>query len=243
MRIYLFEYTGNSHSLNNGYLNPFFLLSENQTNNSYKNLLIMEKNNLNIKKPSAIEIEKCLQIWETHAEYEKYRCQGNSAIMLFKEQYPKNTEIQEILLKVSVLNDYYSTNIRDTFSVAKHIADLKIDSRLSSGNTDIIDEIAKINLGEKSMRFYSFATKYCSLHYPDHYPIYDSIVANMLAYFKSQDKFAQFTKKGLRDYPTFKNVILEFQKFYELEKFSLREIDKYLWVLGKSVLNSKNKQL
>ena len=42
-----------------------------------------------------------------------------------------NTDICEILLKVSVLNDFYSTNIFGTYKVAENIQNLKIDEAFS----------------------------------------------------------------------------------------------------------------
>jgi len=202
----------------------------------------MKTKKLEIKQPSVTEVENWLQIWKTSDEYEKYRCQEKSVVMVF-QQYPKNTEIKEVLIKVGILNDFYSTNIFDTFSVAKNIVKQNIDSRLSNANTDIINDIAQVNINGKDKRFYSFATKYCSNHYPEKYPIYDSIVNRMLVYFKTQEEFAKFKQDDLRDYLTFKNIIIEFRKFYDLEKFSFREIDWYLWLVGKEYFNTKNENV
>ena len=61
----------------------------------------------------------------------------------------------------------------------------------------------------------------------------------MLIYFKGKDKFAKFTREDLRDYTKFRNVLLEFRKYYDLEEYSLRDIDKYLWLCGKEHFNRK----
>ena len=37
-----------------------------------------------------------------------------------------------------------------------------------------------------------------------------------------------------------KNVINEFQRFYRLERFSVKELDRYLWQLGKKYFPLKN---
>ena len=183
--------------------------------------------------PSLAEVKRCIEIWNTSDKYEKYRRQEESVNMLFKKQYPKNTVLEEVLIKVSVLNDFYSTNIRDTFSVAKHIVNLNIDDELCRADTGIVDRIAQITINEKKWRFYSFATKYCSHHYPNEYPICDNIVSKVLLNFKYKEEFAKFKKEDIRNYPVFKAIILDFRKFYKLEEFSLKELDKYLWVLGK----------
>jgi hypothetical protein len=183
-----------------------------------------------ITKPSVKQVEKYLRKWEKDP---KYPVQDRIVVPLFKH-YPHNTKIEEVLHKVTILNFFYSTQIRDTFTVAQHIVRLKIDKQLRKGEEDIVEEIAKVSIGGKERRFYSFATKYCSHHQPDVYPIYDSFVREGLAYFNEQDIFADFTKKAIwEDYTTFKQVILAFQKEYKLDSCSLRDIDRYLWLLGR----------
>ena len=40
---------------------------------------------------------------------------------LFTETYPLNSDLDEVLIKVSSLNDFYSTNIISPFKVAKSV--------------------------------------------------------------------------------------------------------------------------
>jgi len=47
------------------------------------------------------------------------------------------------------------------------------------------------------------------------------------------DSFAPFENKELRNFPTFKRVLLQLREFYHLEAYNLKDIDKYLWQLGK----------
>ena len=49
---------------------------------------------------------------------------------LFHELLPLNNDISEILIKSSVLNDFYSTNIFTIYPVAKKIQSLDIDKYL-----------------------------------------------------------------------------------------------------------------
>jgi hypothetical protein len=37
----------------------------------------------------------------------------------------------------------------------------------------------------------------------------------------------------LKDYAKFKNILIEFRAFYGLEKHKLKQIDQYVWQLGK----------
>ena len=55
------------------------------------------------------------------------------------------------------------------------------------------------------------------------------------------DKFSVFKRKDLKNYRKFKEILLDFQRFYNLERFNLKELDRYLWLLGKDIFQkSKN---
>ena len=97
----------------------------------------------------------------------------------------------------------------------------------------MVNDIAKISIKGKTKNFYSFASKYCSHHKPSSYPIFDSFVGKMLLHYKSADSFNGFDKSDLRNYEHFIEIIKSFQSFYKLEKFTLREIDVFLWLAGK----------
>ncbi len=181
------------------------------------------------KTPSPSLVAKYLRKWE---QLENYRLQDTSLGLLFS-LCPENKKIEHVLLKVSTLNDFYSTNIFDTYSVAKHILKKDIDARLEVNDYSLVNDIAQISIKGKARNFYSFASKYCSHHKPTQYPIFDSFVEKMLLHFKSADNFNGFDKGDLKNYKHFIEVIKSFQSFYKLEKYSLREIDVFLWLAGK----------
>ena len=95
----------------------------------------------------------------------------------------------------------------------------------------LINDIADVDGLDR--RFYSFASKYCSHHKPELFPIYDSYVGRMLRYFRRVDKFSSFKNDNLKDYVKFKTILDEFKAYYALEQYSLKELDRYLWLLGK----------
>jgi hypothetical protein len=186
---------------------------------------------MKIVKPSKSEINRYLKKWDS---LENYVLQESSLKKLFSETYPLNNEMDEVLIKVCTLNDFYSTNIFSPFTVAKHIVALQIDERLNNNDLTLVNDIAKVKVnGKKYINFYSFATKYCSHHKPTIYPIYDRYVEKMLMYLKRTDKFYKFKKDDLKEYENYQSVLLKFQIFYGLEDFNLKEIDKYLWQAGK----------
>ena len=149
---------------------------------------------------------------------------------LFTQLCPHNTDLDDIMIKCGLLNDFYSTNIFNLTRVAEHILQQNIDVRLTIGDPTLVETIGRIS---KNRYFYSFATKYCAFHQPLLYNIYDSHVHNVLMHFSRRDKYAHHTNESLRDYPYFKEAISQFQKYYHLESLNAWELDKYLWLLGK----------
>lgn len=188
------------------------------------------KSNIIVPNPCKKEVEKYLSIWDS---LENYVLQENSLNKLFYDTYPNNTDINDILIKVSALNDFYSTNIFSVFSVAKHILSLDIDNRLNNKDETLVNDIANVMINGKEKHFYSFATKYCSHHNPIDYPIYDSYVSKVLVYFNKINKFAEFKKDDLKDYKKFKEILVIFKKYYDIDEYNLKDIDRYLWQLGK----------
>lgn len=158
---------------------------------------------------------------------------------LFIDTFPNNIIIEDILIKASTLNDFYSTNIFSIFAVSKHIQDLNIDERLKNNDETLVNDIARVEIKGVKKNFYSFATKYCSHHKPCEFPIYDSFVEKVLIYFNKIDNFYDFKKEDLKDYKIFKRVLIEFKKFYDIDEFNLKDIDRYIWQLGKKYFPKK----
>jgi len=198
----------------------------------------MVKNSfLNIPYPSKTELETYLQLWNS---LENYTLQESSLDKLFMKTYPLNNDLDDVLIKVCALNDFYSTNIFSPFTVAKHILALKIDNSLAKDDLEIVNKIANVKMnGEKSINFYSFATKYCSHHKPTVYPIYDSYVEKMLVYFKKKNSFFDFARQDLRLYVKFRDILMKFREYYDLQQFNLKQIDQYLWQAGKKYFPKK----
>ena len=184
--------------------------------------------------PSPQEVAEYEQKWNTLADYVN---QENALNKLFFNLCPENKDMSDILIKCSSLNDFYSTNIFKVHNVAKHFLNQKIDERLAVGDLNLVMDLANIEINGKRFFFYSFATKYCSHHRPDIYPIYDSYVNKLLKYFRNRDGFMVFKEANLKEYSSYYNIIQSFKSFYGLQAFSVKQIDKYLWQLGKEAFN------
>ena len=142
---------------------------------------------VNIPAPNNEQVNCYLSKWDT---LENYTAQEKALNKLFWDLYKSNNDIVDVLAKVAILNDFYSTNIFDTYTVAKHIVDLDIDERLEQGDLTLVKDIACVEIKSKNKYLYSFATKYCSHHYEEKYPIFDSYVRKVLIYFRNKDNFA-----------------------------------------------------
>ena len=198
---------------------------------------------IDVPLPSSEQVEYYLRAWD---ELENYHLQEDALDKLFFKLCLENTDMSDILLKVAALNDFYSTNIFSVYPVANHILSLNIDDRLKTGDVTLVSDIQKVTINGVEKNFYSFATKYCSHHNHRSFPIYDSFVDKMLTYFKNRDDFAKnqddiakFTKNDLKQFSKFKKIIKAFSRCYDLDDFSLLQIDNYLWLLGKDVEQEK----
>ncbi len=235
--------TGNAKSLVNGYLSHLrrfrlFLASDGtaepsipkRENSHISTYARKKKTKVDVPAPSTEQVEFYLDKWDS---LENYHLQENALNKLFA-LCPKNTDIIDVLLKASALNDFYSTNIFSIYPVAKHICALEIDARLKEGDVTLVTDIQHISIGDTEKNFYSFASKYCSHHSPLDYPIYDSYVDEVLRYFKNRDSFSDFVDGDLKDYVKFKCILMDFRAFYGLDKYNLKQIDQYVWQLGKN---------
>lgn len=184
--------------------------------------------------PSVKDAEWFLEYWKNLPSYSN---QERALDKLFMGICKRNDNIEDILIKCSSLNDFYSTNIFDIHTVAQHILSLKIDERLEDGDLSLVDEISHVEVNGKVHTFYSFATKYCSHHNPERYAIYDSYVEKVLLSMNSRDHFMKFKQEELKVYETYMRVIKAFQQRYGLMQYNIKRLDQYLWQLGKWYFN------
>lgn len=183
--------------------------------------------------PSVKDAEWFLAYWDGLPKYSDHERALNK---LFFKVYPHNICIEDIIIKCSALNDFYSTNIFDIHTVAQHILSLHIDERLENGDFSLVKDIAHVEVNGKDHFFYSFATKYCSHHQPKRYSIYDSYVEKVLLSMNEKYNFASFKKEDLKDYYKYMDVISCFQQKFGL-RYNPKDLDRYLWQLGKWYFN------
>ena len=198
-----------------------------------------------LSNPTSELIRANLEAWEHSQKEQKYPVQEKALNFLFEEACPRHDDLQQVIIKVSALNDFYSTNIFDTYSVAKHIHSIQgVAERLTKGDLTLVNDLARLTIKGKEKNFYSFASKYCSHHKPDLYPIYDYYVAEVVIYYRNKDQFANFKRNDLREYSKFVEIIRKYKVHYNLDKkYSLRDIDIFLWRIGRAVFPKRYKKI
>lgn len=188
-------------------------------------------------RPSVEELKRYHQKWDT---LNLYVAHEDALRMLFQElpDFRLNVDLRHIIVKCSVLNDFYSTKIYRIEPLAEHILSIPdIDNRLAAGDEALVKEIAE---GENLNRNYSFATKYCAHHQPDAFPIYDRYVDDVLWFLHSEYPGLmpfRHRKELQEDYLTFKRSVAAVRDEFGLDGYSFKDIDRYLWQLGKDYYN------
>jgi hypothetical protein len=176
-------------------------------------------------------------------EFDRQNSVIEEALTELFSQYPDNSVLRHVLLKVVALNSLYSTQIGvyceaipNIVDVARHIHQnfRAIDAGLGAHSPEVVDRIAMVIVsGKKDRNYFSFATKYCSWHKLDWYPIWDSKVDRYLRCLQKQTGFAkEFDLNAHWKYTAFRDVMSAFSERYGLASFSFKEIDKFLWSYG-----------
>ena len=207
-----------------------------------------------IQSPTVEQVErflKGLECLEKTVPWRAYKPQRDFIENYFREN-PQNNNLDNVLAKSYLLDSLYNTNIARfsgdqdrMIQIAKRIVCKKtnFDHRLKQEDFELVNEIAGYGAKGENVKNYSFATKYCSLHSPMKYSIYDSNVDEALWYFQRKDRSFNFQRCELKDcYPRYADIIKKFKKLYGLNKFDLTKIDRYLWLVGGHLRNkSRNK--
>lgn len=158
--------------------------------------------------------------------------------------YPQ-FDFAELMTRVTLLNQFYSTAISDIRSVVNHILKMvNVKERLVAGDISIVDEIAKVSHRGKVWHHNSFASKFANFHNPDAFPIMDSLVLDLFCRLRRKGFFqinTKFSHDGLRkDYARYVEVYREFITLSGMDNLThngqplnYKAVDNYLWASRK----------
>ena len=209
--------------------------------------------------------DRVLGIYDSD-KYESYREQEKVIENIFSEngvfaKLGRENLEQIVLLKVSVLDSFYSTNLAKfgIYEVAKHIAELEVESKIhqkirnaNPKNYDelkgIIEQIAECERKDSKKKvFYSFATKYCFHHNQNAFRIYDSFVREVLVFFNNgksdtSNKFADIPSELVGT--NFFGAKLIDTKLRKLENYDtfLKAIDRFAKHYGLANKNTQHRR-
>lgn len=171
----------------------------------------------------------------------------------------ENTNLDIILMKVTMLNSFYSTMIKnkDLVAVARYIECLEFDKELvkykykGQPNIELVYELAygiKDFADDEINNIYSFASKYCAWHEPNLYPIVDSYTKGVLYKINKELNlwktiphnnsagYKRITHKALNHYDVYYELYMGVLSYIKEEyklTLSLKQLDIFLYEYGK----------
>jgi hypothetical protein len=156
--------------------------------------------------------------------------------------WPENVRIEHVYVKVIAINTLYHARVldKDLHLISEYIAGLNLDRKLKDGSPEAVDLIYRCTI--TSLHYFSFATKFCSWHNQMAYSMYDGNVYEALCAYRKQDKRFKFSDRDFANYAGFLAVIRRFMSAYDLDNRSLKDVDKFLWIVGGRVLAAKPKR-
>lgn len=170
---------------------------------------------------------------------EEYGVYDEVLIRLFKNA--DNSDYDNVFCRVGLLDLIYSTGIQrfnkggiDTVTrhIRKYYKEIDSIENEESINFTLYDKLKNVDYVDAAFargqenQIPVFASKFLSFSYPEVYPIMDSIVKKALGVQENAD------------YKEFYDILMYFikDKIDPLnESYSLKEIDKFLWMWGKEV--------
>ncbi len=147
---------------------------------------------------------------------------------LLRERFP-DFAYESVIVKAATLNHLYSTRVFALQELAQHI-----ESVMKEPWDDPVELITRLatptRATDKGPRHYwSFAAKFTHFFVDgERFPIYDSYNEAMLRYHLGPEAIP----KGDNPINAFVGNLQRFQHLWQLNGFSLRELDRYLWLAG-----------
>lgn len=153
----------------------------------------------------------------------------------YVKKHPANTDPMVVKEKIRLLNRFYATRVVAEDMLKNILLIDDFDQRLQKGDLSLVHDIASC-----SKDYLSFATKYCAMHNPEKFPIYDSFVFRLMEYLHSNHLFTKtpsstihhlkYTRKS-QYYKEYVDMYHEFMDVTGISSYckNCRQVDWYLW--------------
>ncbi|MEG2599402.1 MAG: hypothetical protein RSA66_08010 [Muribaculaceae bacterium] len=192
-------------------------------------------------KPTKEDVDYYLSIYQR----DQQRISDDTILKnLFSTEMPSNTKFNQVSIKVAAIDQYFSRNLYHFRTIARHIVNLNIDKDLETGNSEIVNEIAKVKFSSyKEINNYKFATRYCYYHNPEEFPFYDPVIKDIINEHKRTSRIGGILQQDFLNYTKYKNILKKFRSYYGFEEYSLEDITIYLYYYGMSKFPKKYAKL
>ena len=158
----------------------------------------------------------------------------SAGLSMLVNAWPKNNDRAAVLLKVCAVNQLYRTSIIDVHEVAETIFSkrTRFDKLLATGDHRAIALIRETVFNGNPRDNYSFATKYCYIHQPSHFPIFDSRVERSLTVLQKETGFCDRAQsEKIRKYDVFLNTLQCLRQRFSIT-CSHEDLDRFLYDCG-----------
>jgi len=183
-------------------------------------------------KPFQETLEKYL---DTFSRQEMYFVGDNRNLELF-QKIPSNTTAEDILTKVSAINDPDVSNQGIINDVVAHILNLAIDERLRKGDLSVVEDIATATYQGKAFHLLHFASVYCNFHRPEIFPIFSEQHIGFYKQYIKENRLPLDPEK-IDTYDVFSKALNDLLKRLDLTgKMNYLHIRKFGWLYADSVL-------
>jgi len=176
----------------------------------------------NIKSISNKDLEIAAKNIEKNVKYDK---EGKLIASALK-QFPLNNNNAIISMKICLIDLTHGTNLMKNLGtnggivdLSEKIAQVNFDKRVEMGDLTLVNELAKWTKEKIGKNLFSFISKYCLYHNyhcynRDDYVIYDSVLANNINNYITNDEYKNLTGRTL-----YKTSIRRYKDNFKYEEY------------------------
>lgn len=175
------------------------------------------------------------QYLDLYTDQEMYFTNDTRNLEFFKAN-SANTKLEDIIQKLSVMNDFEVNQLVAQEVIAKHILELNIDSRLAKNDLSVVVDITHFAINGKKENLLHFASVYCNLHKPNVFPIYSDQFLNFYKRYIKEHRL-NINPDALERYDVFIKAHDDFIIRYGLKgKMNYLEMRKFAWAYMEKIL-------
>jgi len=172
---------------------------------------------------------------DLYKDQETYFANDKRNLEYFKA-YPANTKREDILQKLSLMDDAAFHKLNALKDMTDHILRLNIDPKLARRDLSVVEEIALITLNGKKENLLHLASAYCNLHQPDVYPVYSDQYIDFYKSYIRENKLP-LNPDELGRYSVFSRALEDLITRHGIKgKLNYLQMRKFAWIYAEKVI-------